>query len=108
MRSAIAYALAEDPLSLDRLRTKYTQKMAESPDARTFGLVASPNASGSAAFRSLVRQATSAETLTDFLRAYRARYPESAAPERPKPSPDAPPEAAPAPEARGAGGPSPG
>lgn len=62
--------------------------MAESPDARTFGLVASPNAPGTAAFRSLVRQATSAETLTDFLRAYRTRYPESAAPERPKPNPD--------------------
>jgi hypothetical protein len=104
MRAAIAYALAEDPLSLDRLRTKFTAKMAESPDARTFSLVAAPNASGTAAFRSLVRQATSAETLTDFLRAYRARYPESAAPERPKP------EASPAPatEARGAGGPSPG
>ncbi len=108
MRAAIGYALAEDPLSLDRLRTKYTQKMAESPDARTFGLVASPNASGTAAFRNLVRQATSAETLTEFLRAYRARYPESAAPERPKPDPDAAPGAAPAPEARGAGGPSPG
>ncbi|MET7242441.1 hypothetical protein ABZT49_03665 [Methylobacterium sp. EM32] len=104
MRAAIAYALAEDPLSLDRLRTKFTAKMAESPDARTFSLVAAPNASGTAAFRSLVRQATSAETLTDFLRAYRARYPESAAPERPKP--EASP--APAPEARGAGGPSPG
>ncbi|MCF4124740.1 hypothetical protein [Methylobacterium sp. SyP6R] len=108
MRAAIGYALAEDPLSLDRLRTKYTQKMAESPDARTFGLVASPNAPGTAAFRSLVRQATSAETLTDFLRAYRTRYPESAAPERPKPNPDGTPGAAPAPEARGAGGPSPG
>ncbi|WP_244913867.1 hypothetical protein [Methylobacterium frigidaeris] len=106
MRAVIGYALAEDPLSLDRLRTKFTPKMAESPDARTFGLVAAPNASGTAAFRSLVRQATSAETLTDFLRAYRARYPESAAPERPKQSPDGAP--APAPEARGAGGPSPG
>ncbi|UHC17777.1 tetratricopeptide repeat protein [Methylobacterium currus] len=110
MRAAIGYALAEDTLSLDRLRSKFTAKMAESPDARTFGLVASPNASGTAAFRSLVRQATSAETLTDFLRAYRARYPESAAPERPKPSPDGNPAqgAAPTPEARGAGGPSPG
>ncbi|TGD98959.1 hypothetical protein [Methylobacterium nonmethylotrophicum] len=114
MRAAIAYALAEDPLSLDRLRTKYTQKMAESPDARTFGLVAAPNASGTAAFRSLVRQATSAETLTEFLRAYRVRYPESAAPERPKPeaSPAAGANpaagASPAPEARGGGGPAPG
>ncbi|TNC13739.1 hypothetical protein FF100_13360 [Methylobacterium terricola] len=109
MRAAIAYALAEDPLSLDRLRTKYTPKMADSPDARTFGLVVAPNAAGTAAFRSLVRQATSAETLTEFLRAYRTRYPESAAPERPKPSPeDAPPSGAPAPEARGGGGAAPG
>jgi tetratricopeptide (TPR) repeat protein len=110
MRAAIAYALAEDTLSLDRLRTKYTPKMAESPDARTFGLVAAPNASGTAALRSLVRQATSAETLTEFLRAYRARYPESAAPERPKAGPDGTPAPGPgpAPEARGNGGPAPG
>lgn len=113
MRAAIGYALAEDPLSLDRLRTKFTAKMAESPDARTFGLVASPNASSTAAFRNLVRQATSAETLTDFLRAYRARYPENAAPERPKQSPEAAPGTSPAPgdpapEARGNGGPAPG
>ncbi|KTS31781.1 hypothetical protein NS228_22235 [Methylobacterium indicum] len=107
MRAAISYALAEDTLSLDRLRTKYTPKMADSPDARTFGLVAAPNASATAAFRSLVRQATSAETLTEFLRAYRARYPESAAPERPKPGPDGAP-AGTGPEARGAGGPAPG
>ncbi|KMO31636.1 hypothetical protein VQ03_26875, partial [Methylobacterium tarhaniae] len=115
MRAAIGYALAEDTLSLDRLRTKYTQKMADSPDARTFGLVAAPNASGTVAFRSIVRQATSAETLTEFLRAYRARYPESAAPERPRPGPDGAPAAGaspapggPSPEARGSGGPSPG
>ncbi|AWN45660.1 hypothetical protein DK419_04420 [Methylobacterium terrae] len=106
MRAAIGYALAEDSLSLDRLRTKYTPKMADSPDARTFGLVAAPNAAGTAAFRSLVRQATSAETLTEFLRAYRARYPESAAPERPKPDAAAAPGTGP--EARGAGGPAPG
>ena len=106
MRAAISYALAEDTLSLDRLRTKYTPKMADSPDARTFGLVAAPNASATAAFRSLVRQATSAETLTEFLRAYRARYPESAAPERPRPGPDGTPGTGP--EARGAGGPAPG
>ncbi|KMO12813.1 hypothetical protein [Methylobacterium platani] len=119
MRAAIAFALAEDALSLDRLRTKYTQKMADSPDARTFGLVAAPDASGTAAFRSIVRQATSAETLTQFLRAYRARYPESAAPERPKSGPDgapaqggpaagSPAPGGPAPEARGSGGPAPG
>ncbi|MFH6784823.1 MULTISPECIES: hypothetical protein [Methylobacterium] len=114
MRAAIGYALAEDSLSLDRLRTKYTPKMADSPDARTFGLVAAPNAAGTAAFRNLVRQATSAETLTEFLRAYRARYPESATPERPKPGQDGTPAAgpqpggSPAPEARGSGGPAPG
>ncbi|ACL60383.1 hypothetical protein [Methylobacterium nodulans] len=102
MRAAIAYALADETLSLDRLRAKFTPKMAESPDARSFALLSAPNATRTAAFRDLAGKAISADTLTAFLRAYRARYPESAVPERPLPPPE------PGPEARRAGGAPPG
>ncbi|ACA19483.1 Tetratricopeptide TPR_2 repeat protein [Methylobacterium sp. 4-46] len=102
MRAAIAYALAEEGLSLDRLRAKFMPKMAESPDARTFALVSAPNAIRGAAFREAAGRVISAETLTSFLRAYRARYPESAVPERGRPA------AEPGPEARRAGGAPPG
>ncbi len=33
MRAAIAYSLADDALSLDRLRAKFAAKMADSADA---------------------------------------------------------------------------
>ncbi|MGY2049293.1 hypothetical protein [Methylobacterium sp. JK268] len=109
MRAAIAYALAEEGMSLDRLRAKFTPKMAESPDARTFALIAAPNATRTAAFREVAGRAISADTLAAFLSAYRARYPESAVPERPKaPPPETPPAAEPGAEARRAGGPPPG
>ncbi|MFE1600860.1 hypothetical protein [Methylobacterium sp. ID0610] len=110
IRAAIAYALADETLSLDRLRAKFTPKMAESPDARTFALLSAPNATRTAAFRDLAGKAISAETLTAFLRAYRARYPETAVPDRPGLPPDAKPvpDAKPAPEARRAGGAPPG
>uniref|UniRef100_UPI00262C3B48 hypothetical protein n=1 Tax=uncultured Methylobacterium sp. TaxID=157278 RepID=UPI00262C3B48 len=104
LRAAIAYALAEEAISLDRLRTKFMSKMAESADARAFALLSTPNAAGTAAFRDLARRAITADTLSGFLASYRARYPESAAPARPSaPAPETPPPAAEA--SRGAGPP---
>ena len=91
MRAAIAYALADESLSLDRLRTKTMPKMAESADARAFGLLSAPGATATAAFRDLAGRAISAETLTAFLKAFRERYPESAVPPRPAAPADAAP-----------------
>ena len=82
IRAAIAYSLAEDALALDRLRSRYAPKMADSLDARTFAVVAAPNVSGSRAFREIARGATSADTLAAFLAEYRKRYPEAAVAER--------------------------
>ena len=82
MRAAIAWSLAGDALSLDRLRQKFAPRMADSADARTFGFLTQPNAVSTRAFRDAARSATSADTLADFLAEYRKRYPETAAPER--------------------------
>lgn len=82
LRAAIAYSLGDEALALDRLRSKFAAKMADSSDARTFGFLTQPNVASTRAFRDAARGATSADTLADFLAEYRKRYPETAAPAR--------------------------
>ena len=77
MRAGIAYALASEPLSLDRLRSKYAAKMANSPDAKTFAFLTGPSARSSQTFRDMARNAVNTDTLGDFLTEYRKRYPEA-------------------------------
>ncbi|WP_376986787.1 hypothetical protein [Bosea sp. R86505] len=110
MRAAISYVMAEEGLSLDRLRSKFATKMAQSTDARTFAFVTGANRTKSADIREMARAAAAAgaDTLSDFMQAYRERYPAySAAPRQKKPeaaaeppAPEAPP--APTPAAAGA------
>jgi hypothetical protein len=87
-------------LGLDRLRTKFSAKMADSVDARTFAFLTTPNVVSTQAFRDLARGATSADSLADFLAEYRKRYPEAAAVERSK-TPSASPAGPVTPQARG-------
>lgn len=76
VRAGIAYALAEEPLSMDRLREKYGALMANSADARAFQLITSPAASRAREFRELARTVARADTLAEFLSEYRKRYPD--------------------------------
>lgn len=78
MRAGVSYVLADDRLSLDRLRGKFAQKMADSADARAFTLVTSDSAVRQRDFRDLARSVVSGDTLADFLDDYRKRYPEAA------------------------------
>lgn len=78
VRAAVAYALAGDRLGLDRFRTKFLAKMSDSPDAETFRLVTLDSLSRPDAFRETARTVVSAQTLGDFLDAYRKRYPDAA------------------------------
>jgi hypothetical protein len=82
MRAGISYVLAGDRLGLDRLRTKFSRKMADSPDARPFQLVTMDSQRRAAEFRELARTVVSGDTLADFLDAYRERYPDAAGPAR--------------------------
>lgn len=83
LRAAIAYTLGEEVLSLDRLSSKFVAQMADSEDARVFALVTTPGVASTDAFREIARRVTSADTLADFLEAYRARYPDAAVSARP-------------------------
>lgn len=89
LRSAIAYSLGTETLALDRLRAKFSAKMADSSDARTFALLTAPNASETPAFREIARRAATVDTLAAFLAEHRRRYPETAVPDRSKPPSDA-------------------
>jgi hypothetical protein len=87
MRAAIAYSLAEDKIGLDRLRTKFSAKMANSADAASFETVSAPIDARGTAFRDIAKQIASSDTLDAFIKEYRARHdtpPEGTTPE-PKP-----------------------
>jgi tetratricopeptide (TPR) repeat protein len=99
LRAGIGYALAEDQLGLDRLREKYGPKMAEGPLAHAFDVVITPFSTNTPEFRSIAKAAAAADTLEQFLRDMRARYPETGvappaplppAPERQSQKPQAP------------------
>ncbi|RDJ27286.1 hypothetical protein DWF00_09960 [Bosea caraganae] len=85
MRSAISYVMASEALQLDRLRAKFAGKMAESSDARTFAFATSANRNNPADIREMARAAAGADTLSDFMKAYRERYPAYASAMRGKP-----------------------
>ncbi|KRE00213.1 hypothetical protein ASE63_09005 [Bosea sp. Root381] len=105
MRAAISYVMADEGLALDRLRSKFATKMAQSSDARTFAFVTGANRTRTADIREMARAAAAAgaDSLSDFMTAYRERYPAYSAAMREKKAPEAaappaaePPAAAPA------------
>ncbi len=101
LRTAIAYALANDQLQLERLRGKFMAKMADSPNAHTFDVVTRPIQSQGSEFRSIAKEIASVDTMRRFLEEYRAQYLDPKAttvapdpvPEAPKPAVPAKPEA---------------
>jgi tetratricopeptide (TPR) repeat protein len=94
LRAEIGYALAEDQLGLQRFRDKYAAKMAATPDARAFEVVSSPLGTSGAEFAAIAHAAASVDTLDNFLRDMKARYPDASAI---SPAADMPPAAAPNP-----------
>ena len=75
MRSAVAYVMAGETLSLDRLRSKFAPKMASSVDARTFAFITTANRTRAGDIREIARATAGSNTVSEFLKAYRERYP---------------------------------
>lgn len=96
MRAAIAYGIADDTLSVERLRAKFAPKMADSFDNRAFAVVTAPSGARAAEYRELAKSIASADTLSEFLNEYRKRYPDTPAAPRRQPNPPAEPAPAPA------------
>lgn len=85
VRAAIAYDLAHEAIGLERLKAKFSQGMAASPDARTFALLTGTDPTRAPGFRDIAARATKAQTLSAFLAEYRKRYPDAATPDRGRP-----------------------
>jgi len=83
MRSGLAYVLGDEKLSLDRLRSRYLPKMSKTPDAGAFALITNDKTKKPQLLSDVVRSVVNADTMTEFLSAYRKRYPESGGQARP-------------------------
>lgn len=67
MRGAIAYSLADDEEGLSRLRSKFGNRMAETPDASAFAIVTDPIEKQGVAFRELASHIASVNTMERFV-----------------------------------------
>ncbi|PLX37233.1 MAG: hypothetical protein C0606_12120 [Hyphomicrobiales bacterium] len=76
LRAAIAYSQADDQLSLDRLRSKFSTKLADSEHAHAFDVVTRPIEDGGSTveFAEIASKIASIDTLEGFLEEYRKHY----------------------------------
>ncbi|MTI45246.1 hypothetical protein E1178_16690 [Roseibium hamelinense] len=74
LRAGIAYSLAGDQLSLDRLRTKYTEKMSDSSEALAFEVVTRPIEAQGVEFLEVANALANTDTLETFMEEYRRQY----------------------------------
>jgi hypothetical protein len=73
LRAAVAYSLANDETSLDRLRDHYAPKMKASPDANIFAVLSQNIDLHGLAFRDAARTIASVDTLQTFMKDFVAR-----------------------------------
>jgi len=74
MRAAVAYSLANDEASLERLRGHFGAKMQASPDGSAFTVVAQNIDAHGTAFRDRAAQIASIDTLQAFMKDFKKRY----------------------------------
>lgn len=74
MRAAIAYSLAGDEASLDRLRQNFAAKMKASPDASAFAVVTQNIDLQGVAFRDLAGKIASVDTFEAFMQDFKKRF----------------------------------
>jgi hypothetical protein len=74
MRAAIAYSLAGDQTSLDRLRERFAAGMKPSTDASAFAVVTQDIAMQGIAFRDMAGQIASVDTLETFMQDFKKHY----------------------------------
>lgn len=79
LRAGICFALAEDTLGQERLRGKFADEMASSPDFEPFRIISETVNVNGQAFNKLAREIASRDSLGTFLDAYRRRYGAAAA-----------------------------
>jgi hypothetical protein len=73
MRAAVAYSLANDETSLERLRSNFASKMKTSPDASAFAVVTQRIDMHGLEFRNAAAQVASIDTLQTFMKDFHGR-----------------------------------
>jgi len=74
MRAAIAYSLANDETSLERLRAHFAPKMQGTPDANAFAVVTQNIDQQGLAFRETAAKLASVGTLEAFMKDFKQKY----------------------------------
>lgn len=73
MRACVAYSLAGDLASLERLRSRFATKMQSSPDANAFAMLTSAPDVTSEDYRTLVKRIASVEMLEAFFSEFKSK-----------------------------------
>lgn len=85
LRAAVAHALAGDQAAVDRVRQRFGDAMAGTPDAVTFNVLTGRIEAQGTEFRQIARNIAAVNTLEGFLKEYRERYrPGGGRPEEPR------------------------
>ena len=74
LRMAVAYSLANDEASLERLRKNFAPKMNGTPDASAFAVLSQSIDLHGVAFRDAARQIASVDTLESFMKDFSKRH----------------------------------
>jgi hypothetical protein len=74
LRMAVAYSLANDENSLDRLRRNFSAKMSGTPDANAFAVLSQSIDMHGLAFREAAAQIASVDTLVSFMKDFSKRH----------------------------------
>lgn len=74
VKAAVAYALEDDRIGLTRLRAKFSDRLAKTPEWALFDFVTSEAAPTTNRFRQIVREIAGVDSLNAFLAAYQQRY----------------------------------
>jgi hypothetical protein len=74
LRAAVAYSLANDEKSLERLGTTFGPKMKGTPDATLFSVLIQPLDLHGLAFRDAAAKIASVDTLKTFMKDYQKRF----------------------------------
>ena len=74
LRMAVAYSLANDEASLDRLREHFAPKMKGTPDANVFAVLSQSIDMHGLAFRDAAAKIASVDTLESFMKDFSKRH----------------------------------
>ena len=74
IKAAVGYVLGGDKLGLSRLRSKFAQRLSNSPEWSMFDYITGDVEQGNSDFRSLVNTVSNIDGLAAFLNAYRQTY----------------------------------